>query len=158
MSLSTDSEQYISVTWFGSRIVQVHLFYEKLKALVPKGTLVYGAQVDARMEDGLARYHAVVVFDRPMIWAGNDTTLKMFTMTFQLTDQKTGEDVDILDTDMITYRSPKRRSQDGGYVDLKKWLNDVQDYIEEGGVEFVFGERIRVEGVEEDVSFMVLSF
>lgn len=38
-------------------------------------------------------------------------------------------------------------------MDLKKWLNDVQDYIEEGGVEFVFGERIKVEGVEEDVNF-----
>jgi hypothetical protein len=152
MALSTDSEQYISVTWYGSRIVQVHWFYEKLKALVPEDTLVYGAQVDAQIQNGSARYHAVVVFDQPIVWAGNDTTLKMFTMNFQLKDQKTGEVVDILDTDMIVYRSPKRRSQDGGYVDLKKWLNDAQDYIEEGGLEYVFGERIKVEGVEEDVS------
>jgi len=150
MSLSTDSEQYYSVTWFRSRIAQVDLFYEKLKALMPEGTLVYGAQVEARIQDGSARYHAVVVFDQPMILAGVERTRKLFTMTLQLTDYETGEDVDVLDTEMIVYSSPKRRSQDGGYVDLKKWLNDVQDYIEEGGVEFVFGKRIRVEGVEED--------
>lgn len=30
--------------------------------------------------------------------------------------------------------------------------------IEEGGVEFVFGERIRVEGVEEGVSFYATVF
>jgi len=149
MSLSTDSEQYYSVTWFRSRISQVDLFYKKLKALVPD-TLVYGAQIEASILDGSARYHAVVAFDQPMIRADDDRTRKMFTMTLQLTDTATGEDVDVLDTDKIVYSSPKKRSQDGGYVDLKKWLNDVQDYVEEAGSGFMFGERIKIEGVQED--------
>jgi hypothetical protein len=38
-----------------------------------------------------ASYYAVVIFNYLMIQAGNDTTLKMFTMTFQLADQKTGK-------------------------------------------------------------------
>jgi hypothetical protein len=62
---------------------------------------VYGAQVEARIRDGSARYHAVVVFDRPMIWAGDDRTRKMFTMTLQLRDEETGGDVGVLDMNRI---------------------------------------------------------
>lgn len=110
MSLSTGSEQYYSVTWFGSRIAQPDLFYEKPKPLMPKGTLVDGAQVEARMQDGTARYQAVDVFDQPKIFAGHERTREMLTMTLQLRCETTKRPVKTcmsFATNMILVQSPE---------------------------------------------------
>jgi hypothetical protein len=157
-------ERNYFVTLWGSSVVDHKDFYEQLKALVPEGTKIYGCQVeflalDNPSETGVVNYQVLLGFPFvPRPYRRRESARKWVNLTsvreslYEAFGEPEGdpEDEECSDSDDIVEQCEKEvRYRVGISVsvpragqELKKFVDNVQAFIEKDDNKLLFGDRI----------------
>jgi hypothetical protein len=160
--MGANYERYYFLTWTRRQTEDRFDFYGKLKARVPEGTGIYGCQYGHPSETGVVNYHALIVL--PFVpegercgcgiiwgnWPASEFLRERLALVGEVRKSDTGEDEELRDAARMHIRVPKRRN-DGGYKDLRDFLENAQLYIESDENKLLFGDRIDPNGVEVGV-------